>query len=242
MVGAAAADDAVARARRLPGLRIGLHLVLVDGTPALPPEAVPNLVDTTGRLRMDLARLGLEICARPRVRAQVRAEIEAQFRAYQTTGLALDHVNAHKHFHLHPAVANEVIAIGRRYGMSGLRVPCEPAAILTKVESGTQRIQEYVGPWIRLLARRARRAGLRSPDRVFGLAWSGAMTAQRLGGLLRHLPAGSTEIYFHPATRDDFENCARGYRYADELAALINPSIVGLVRRPDVALGGYSDL
>jgi chitin disaccharide deacetylase len=242
MVGAAAADDAVARARRLPGLRIGLHLVLVDGMPALPPEAVPNLVDATGRLRMDLARLGLEICARPSVRAQVRAEIEAQFRGYQETGLALDHVNAHKHFHLHPAVANEVIAIGQRYGMFGLRVPCEPAAILTKVESGAQRIQGYVSPWIRLLARRTRRAGLRSPDRVFGLSWSGAMTAQRLGGLLRNLPAGSTEIYLHPATRDHFENCARGYRYADELAALIDPSIVALLRRPDVAVGGYSDL
>jgi hopanoid biosynthesis associated protein HpnK len=242
MVAAAAAADAIVCARRLPGLRIGLHLVLVEGTPALPPENLPDLVDDSGRLRTDLARLGLEICARPSVRAQVRAEIEAQFRAYQATGLALDHVNAHKHFHLHPAVANEVIAIGRRYGMLGLRVPREPAAVLTKVESRTKRGPGYVAPWTRLLARRARRAGLRSPDCVFGLAWSGAMTATRLDGLLRHLPTGSTEIYFHPATRGDFENCAQGYRYADELAALIDPSIIALTRHPDVVLGGYSDL
>jgi hopanoid biosynthesis associated protein HpnK len=193
-----------------------LHLVLVEGTPALPPENLPDLVDDSGRLRTDLARLGLEICARPSVRAQVRAEIDAQFRAYQATGLALDHVNAHKHFHLHPAVASEAIAIGRRYGMLGLRVPREPAAILAKVESRTERGAGYVAPWTRLLARRVRRAGLRSPDCVFGLAWSGAMTAARLDGLLRHLPTGSTEIYFHPATRDGFENCAQGYRYADE--------------------------
>jgi chitin disaccharide deacetylase len=135
IVAAPAAADAIERARRLPGLRVGLHLVLVDGTPALPPERLPDLVDATGRLRMDVARLGLEICARSAVRAQVRAEIEAQFRAYQATGLALDHVNAHKHFHLHPAVANEVITIGRRYGMFALRVPREPAAVLIEVES-----------------------------------------------------------------------------------------------------------
>jgi len=33
MVGGPAAADAVARARRLPDLRVGLHLVLVDGHP-----------------------------------------------------------------------------------------------------------------------------------------------------------------------------------------------------------------
>jgi chitin disaccharide deacetylase len=241
MVAATAAADAIARARRLPGLNIGLHLVLVEGTPTLPPENVPDLVDATGHLRTDLARLGLDICARPSVRAQVRAEIEAQFRAYQATGLALDHVNAHKHYHLHPAVADEIIAIGRRYGMRGLRVPREPAGVLTEVESGTKRSLGSIAPWPRLLARRVRRAGLRSTDCVFGLAWSGAMSAARLDGLLRHLPAGSTEIYLHPATRDGFQNCAHGYRYADELAALIDPGVVASAHRPDVALGGYSD-
>jgi chitin disaccharide deacetylase len=242
MVAAAAAADAVARARRLPGLHIGLHLVLVDGTPALPPEKLPDLVDATGRLRMDLARLGFEICARPSVRAQVRAEIEAQFSAYQATGLALDHVNAHKHFHLHPVVAKEIMTIGRRYDMRGLRVPREPAAVLSQVEVGTKRGPDYIGLWTWLLARRVRRAGLRSPDSVFGFAWSGTITAARLDGLLRNLPAGSTEIYLHPATRDGFENCAHGYRYADELAALIDPSIIALTRRPDLMLGGYSNL
>jgi chitin disaccharide deacetylase len=69
------------------------------------------------------------------------------------------------------------------------------------------------------------------------------MSATRLDGLLRHLPTGSTEIYLHPATRDSFAGCAPGYRYrySDELAALIAPSVIALTRRADVALGGYSD-
>src|SRR5579864_6336633 len=208
MVAAPAAADAVRRARRLPHLRIGLHLVLVDGAPALPPERVPDLVNAAGRLRTDLVRLGLEICARPAVRAQLRAEIEAQFDAYRATGLALDHVNAHKHFHLHPAVATELIAIGTRYGMRGLRVPRESHAVLTRVEPGRRPLQ-YVAPWTRLLARRARRARLRPTDWVFGLAWSGAMSGARLEGLLTHLPAGLTEIYLHPAIRDSFEKIGR---------------------------------
>jgi chitin disaccharide deacetylase len=241
MVAGAAAADAVACARRLPALRIGLHVVLVDGTPALPPEELPDLVNATGRLRTDMARLALDICVRPAVRAQLRAEIEEQFRAYHATGLALDHVNAHKHFHLHPLIANEIIAVGRRHGMGALRVPYEPAAVLAEAEPGARGFPRYVTPWTRLLARRTRRAGLRAPDYVFGLAWSGAMSAVKLGRLIRHLPGGFTEIYLHPATRDGFENSTPGYRYADELAALMDPKVIALTRRPDVTLGGYSD-
>jgi hopanoid biosynthesis associated protein HpnK len=242
MVAGAAAADAMARVRRLPNLRVGLHLVLVDGHPLLPPERVPDLVGADGRMRLDLARLGLEICARPSVRAQLRAEIEAQFTAYQKTGLALDHVNAHKHFHLHPAVASEVLAIGPRYGMRAIRVPREPAAVLAKVEPSAPADPIYFAPWARLLAWRARRAGLRAPDSVFGLAWSGAMSTPRVKGLLRNLPAGVSEIYLHPATRDDFVDCAHGYRYADEFAALTDPGVVALARRADVSLRGYCDL
>jgi chitin disaccharide deacetylase len=241
MVAGAAAADAVERARRLPGLHIGLHVVLVEGAPALPPEKLPDLVDATGRLRTDMARLAFDICVRPAVRAQLRAEIEAQFRVYHATGLALDHVNAHRHFHLHPLIAKEIIAIGRRHRMGALRVPYEPAAVLAEMELGARGFPGYVAPWTRLLARRVRGAGLRAPDCVFGLAWSGAMSAARLGGLIRRLPGGLTEIYSHPATRDDFENCAQGYRYADELAALMDPNVIALTRQPDVTLGGYSD-
>jgi hopanoid biosynthesis associated protein HpnK len=241
MVAGRAAADAVERARRLPGLRVGLHVVLVDGAPALPPEKVPGLVDSSGRFRTDMARVALDIAVRPAVHAQLRAEIEAQFRAFQATGLALDHVNAHKHFHMHPMIASDIIAIGRRYGLRALRVPHEPAAIVTDVEPGARGFPAFVAPWTRLLARRTRRAGLRAPDHVFGLAWSGAMSAARLGGLLPRLPAGLTEIYFHPATRDGFEDSAPGYRYADELAALTDPHVIALTRRPDVTLGGFSD-
>jgi hypothetical protein len=92
-----------------------------------------------------------------------------------------------------------------------------------------------------MLGARARRAGLRAPDTVFGLAWSGAMTADRVEGVLGQLPEGRTEIYFHPAIRDDFPGHAPGYRYVDELAALTAPGVLAVARRGDVAIGGYAD-
>jgi len=35
---------------------------------------------------------------------------------FAATGLLLDHVNAHKHFHLHPTIAKLMVKIGKRYG------------------------------------------------------------------------------------------------------------------------------
>jgi chitin disaccharide deacetylase len=246
MVAGRAAADAVRRARALPKLRVGLHVVLVDGAPMLPPEKVSGLVDSSGRFRTDMVRLAFDIFLRPAVRAQLRAEIEAQFRAFQATGLALDHVNAHKHFHMHPTIASNIIATGRRHGARALRVPSEPPAVMarlrtTAAEPGARGFPALVTPWTRLLAGRARRNGLRAPDHVFGLAWSGAMSAERLRRLIPLLPEGLTEIYFHPATRDAFTDSAPGYRYAAELAALTDPEVIALMRAPDVALGGFSD-
>jgi predicted glycoside hydrolase/deacetylase ChbG (UPF0249 family) len=58
VVGGAALADAVERARRLPRLRVGLHVVLVEGRPVLPPQAVPDLVDADGEFHTDMTASG----------------------------------------------------------------------------------------------------------------------------------------------------------------------------------------
>ena len=242
MVSGAACSDAVARARRLPSLRVGLHLVLVDGTPVLPPELIPDLVDGDGRLRGDLLRAGIDIFLRPAARGQLAAEIEAQFAAYRATGLLLDHVNAHHHFHLHPTVSGQVFRVGKRYGMTALRVPQEPRRLLARIDpTARSRRSGYAAAWPALLGHRVRRLGLVAPDRVLGMAWSGAMTEQRIAGVLQNLPDGVTEIYCHPATADTFGGAARDYDYTGELAALTAPAIREALRRSGARSGGFAD-
>lgn len=243
MVGAAAAEAAVAIARRLPSLRVGLHLVLVEDRPVLPRAAIPDLVDGDGLFRRDLVRAGAAMFCLPSVRRQLAAEITAQFEAYRATGLPLDHVDAHQHYHLHPTVAALILAIGPRYGMRALRVPAEPARVLRAVEPGAGRGAGLItAPWSRLLARRARRRGVMAPDQVFGLAWTGAMTGERVRGLIERLPPGVTEIYAHPAIAGSFTRAAPGYRYPEELAALTDPATRALVEESGARLCGFGDL
>jgi hopanoid biosynthesis associated protein HpnK len=186
--------------------------------------------------------LGLDIALRPRVRAQLAAEIEAQFAAFRATGLPLDHVNAHHHFHVHPTIAGQIVDIGKRYGMSAVRVPLERASLLDRIEPFGQHRRDWIAaPWTALLGARLRRRGLSAPDQVVGMAWSGAMTEQRTAGVLKNLPNGITEIYFHPATVDNFDGAASGYRYTEELAALIAPRMRELVSATGARTGGFSD-
>lgn len=239
MVSGAAVDDAVERARRLPSLGVGLHVVLVDGRPILPPDQIPAMVDARGDFRADMVRTALRIFASPAARRQLAAEVEAQFSAFAATGLPLDHVNAHKHFHLHPTIASTLVKAGKTHGMRAVRAPVEPDLILRAVDCtrGTSGVE---GIWARRMQRRMRRAALATPDHVFGLAWSGAMTAPRLHGLLEHLPEGLSEIYVHPAT-GPYAGSAPGYRYAEELAALTDPLAKRAVARNGIMLGRFAD-
>ena len=241
MVAGGAARDAVARAKTMPKLRVGLHLVLVEGKPVLPAHAVPDLVDSSGHFRTDMARAGAAMFFLPKVRAQLAAEIAAQFEAFAATGLALDHVNAHKHFHLHPTIASLMVEMAANYRVKGARVPLEPQDVLGRIEPRkASAVVALTAPFARSLRRRFHRAGISSPDHVFGLAWSGAMTGERLAGLIRHLPEGLSEIYTHPAT-GPYAGSAPGYQYQGELAALTDPRLPGLLAAFGVASGGFAD-
>ena len=227
MVSAPAAADAVARAHRLPGLRVGLHLVVIEGRATLPSAEIPLLVDQDGRFGTNPLRCGLRYFMRPGLRRQLRAEIAAQYRAFAATGLTLDHANAHKHLHLHPTIGRLLIACGRPHGLRRIRVPAEPPQVLRACGHSPGIGARLLHAWTSLLRWQARRAGLTHDDQVFGLAWSGHMTADRVLRLLDYLPVGATEIYFHPATAQNMELSLLmpSYDQQGELAALCDPRL-----------------
>jgi hopanoid biosynthesis associated protein HpnK len=198
------------------------------------------LTGRDGQLRTDILRLAVDLAMSGAARRELRCEIKAQFDSYRRTGLALDHVNAHKHFQLHPVVFEMIAAAGRQYGMKAVRVPVEPGS-KDLPRSRLDMAQHALRQWASLMRMRARALGLVVADAVYGLRWSGAMTEPRILGLLRSLPEGIVEIYTHPATRDEFRGHAADYDYTGELAALCHPEVRSAVQMSRHAIGGYSD-
>ncbi|MBS1016245.1 hopanoid biosynthesis-associated protein HpnK [Acetobacter persici] len=223
MVAGPAAEDAIERARRLPTLGVGLHLVVIEGASVLPHQRLPLVTGQDGWFSSSQLGLGVDYFFRPEGRKELAAEITAQFEAFARTGLRLDHANAHKHMHLHPTVGRMMIDIGRRYGLLAVRVPLEPPEPLYAAGTYTDTLGDAaLRRWTRLLRHQARSAGMATNDWCFGLAWSGHMTSDRVAALAAHLPEGVSEIYFHPATRKNalLEKLMPTYEHEAEFEAL----------------------
>ena len=238
MMKGAATQDAIERARRMKGLGVGLHVTLADGRPTAPRSQVRGLIDHDGRFRNDLVGSGIRWFFNPLIRLQLAREINAQFQAFVATGLVLDHVNAHKHLHFHPTVTAMIISIGRRYGMLAMRIPDEPRDILLEADPKANIPKSRLGFLLRMMRRRAKRAKLAYNDNIFGLAWSGAVTEDRLLRLIPHLPDGLNELYCHPANADasEIRRGVTGYKYREELAALLSPRVRQALTANDVTL------
>ena len=245
MVCGPAAADAVRRARRLPNLRVGLHIVLADGWASLSPAQIPDIADAQGRMDNAMFSRGLRFFFNRAARGQLAAEIRAQFSAFTRTGLALDHVNVHKHFHLHPTILKLLLQVAREYGARAVRVPDEPCWFAARTAKWDAAIQAaLLTPWVSLMKHQLRTAGIFHNDRIFGIAHSGAMDERRLLEVLLRLPLGVTEIYLHPATLSGAAIAASmvSYRHTDELAALLSPRVHGALAAMNVRRGGYSDV
>jgi hopanoid biosynthesis associated protein HpnK len=248
MVGAEATADAVERAKRIPSLRVGLHLVVVDGSPVLAPEAVPDLVTGRGEFSSHLVRAGFHFFFRPKVRQQLEKEIRAQFQAFQDTGLLLDHVNSHHHMHLHPTVLGLILKVGWEYKLRAVRLPYEPPfpswrasrrGLLRKVM-----VWLCLYPWIRLLKARLREADLRSNNVVFGMNDSGHMHLDLVLRFLRYLPEGATEIYFHPAAhrRPQIAHTVEEKHLQDEFEVLTDSTLRQTLLASAIQRIAFSDL
>ena len=243
MTAGGAAADAVLRARRLPHLKVGLHLVLVEGATVLPRRRIPDLLDASGLLPSAQVRLGFRYFLHPSIREQLAAEIRAQFEAFSSFGLALDHVNAHKHMHLHPTVGRMTVLIGKDYGLRAMRVPTEP--LLTGVAAELKpTVGSYMlNRWSSILRRQALNAGLAVNDHVFGIALSGHMTAERVIPILHKLPPGLTEMYFHPASGSDqvLERLMPNYEHQAELECLLNMSFREAIVRSGLRMTTWTE-
>ncbi len=227
MVAGPAAADAVRRARAMPSLRVGLHVVAVEGPAILPPEEIPALVGADGWFSSNQAGYGVRYAFSPRARAQLAREVSAQFAAFAATGLPMAHVDSHKHMHMSPTLAGLLVRHARAYGVRRIRIPAESPRVMAAAGTTLTPGGHAMFAWSHILRARLRAAGMNSTAHCFGIAWSGGMTEARLLRLIATLPEGESEIYFHPAAGRDalLDRLMPGYDHEGELAALLSPRV-----------------
>lgn len=236
MVNEPARDAAVQLARAHARLGVGLHLTLLMGHAALPPSHIPGLVNERGEFSNSPVGVGFRYFFQPRLRAQLRAEIHAQFEAFRATGLPLDHVNGHLHLHLHPVVFAILMEDAATLGIRHLRLTRDCLARSRRMARGRWFYRTSHALIYDLLSRRARQPlqarSIKHAQITFGLLQNAQVDEDYVLKLLPELPAGDSELYSHPSLE----------AFKHEYAALISPRVKDRVRELGIQLIRYQDL
>ena len=254
MANAGAVADAVSRARET-RLSVGCHLVLIDGAPLLAAKNVSSLVVAgAGGARFHDGWLGF---ARRALRKrfdenQIAAEVEAQIRRIQQSGLRVTHVDSHKHVHLLPPVLRPMLMAAKACGVRAVRnpfAPLKPLAVahLLRRPRLWMRYSE-----VRLLRRfnqefrqAVEAAGMVTTDGTFGIVATGALDEKLFAALVGSLPEGTWELVCHPGYCDaELRSVRTRLRESreQELRVLTSEAARRAIEAAGVELISYADL
>jgi len=234
-------QNAVARARALRTIGVGVHLNLVQGRPLL---RVPSLTDArTGEF------FGLGALARRallgRVEArELEAETIAQIERVRASGIAVTHLDSHRHAHVLPGIFRTVSRVTAEAGIRVLRVPREPLRLNLLDLAATDR-KIVIGVALRASRGWALPEPLVSADHFRGISLQGGRHFEaRLRRTLDTLAPGVTELMVHPGHDDAVLASLDSYSWprAIELAVLTSGEVRTRLARGDFTLVNFGDL
>ncbi|MGH9617961.1 MAG: ChbG/HpnK family deacetylase [Acidobacteriaceae bacterium] len=203
--------EAAEISRQQTSLGVGCHIVLVDGTPVANPTAIPSLLGSKKRLdgarqfRPTLGQFVRDLYLGRIDRAQIEQEAIAQIRQLRQAGVAVTHIDTHKHTHMFPVVLDGVMRAATACDVPAIRNPFEPLwSIRAAPRAGLVRkrqvrlLGKLHGNFVKLATER----GFATTDGCVGIAATGTLDESSLHRLLNHLPEGTWELVCHPAYMD----------------------------------------
>lgn len=232
----AAFEDAVAG---LKGTRldVGVHLTLSGEAPLSPPESVPTLAPG-GKLPAYFTALFRRLLLGQVRKEELERELLAQISRVRDAGVEVSHLDSHQHVHLHPALLPIVIRLASHFGVGAIRAAARVVPL-----RGVR--PALLAVFARAGARKARRAGLRSPDTIVGVADTGSLDEARLLRTVSRLPPGTSELICHPGMGSEALATAYpdwGFRWEEETRALTSGRVREALAREGVNLISYREL
>jgi predicted glycoside hydrolase/deacetylase ChbG (UPF0249 family) len=196
--------DAVHGAFRQPSLRIGCHVVLLDGYSQLHPAELPTLA-SNGRLRPTLGAFVADLLRGRIAPREIEQEAIAQIRRLQSAGITVTHLDTHKHTHIFPQVLRPLLRAALACGVGAVRNPFEPAWSLRLTPNAPRARHLQVRTlriFRRYFLRAVRTAGLCTPNGALGVLATGTLDVQDVLRLFTHMPPGTWELVCHPGYVD----------------------------------------
>jgi hopanoid biosynthesis associated protein HpnK len=244
-------SEALKMAQDLPALSVGCHVVLIDGVPVLNPEQIPALT-ASRRFRDGLKSFAARAITRQIDEDQIYAEALAQIRKIQAAGVAVSHVDTHKHTHLFPKILHPLLRAARECGVRALRNPFGPrlpmksSQLLRRPNLWTRYAEVRVLQSFAAKFREAvDREGFVTPDGTLGIEVTGALDETLFRAIAQSIPDGTWEFVCHPGYNDEDLRAAKTRLRESreiELKVLTLPDARDLLLKEGIELISYRDL
>lgn len=244
-------DEAVRLAKASPHWSIGCHVVLVDGDPLMDPDRLTTLVRRKNghSFRDGIGGFAVRALTGWIDSDEVQAEVTAQIRKLQVAGIAVSHVDTHKHTHLFPVALAGVLRAARTCGVRAIRNPFEVvAANYVRLQRGMWKRYAQLKTLNRfsgLFRRAVARAGLRTPDGTLGIVATGHLNPDLFDAIAEHMPEGTWEFLCHPGYVDGALGAIRTRLRESrerELAVLTAPETRAALQDRGIELISYHEL
>ena len=228
-------QEAVRLAKENPRLGIGVHLTLVGGVPSvLPKEQVSSLLDDDGLFLPDYVAFAKRYYSGVVKKAELEAELRAQFERALSCGVNITHIDSHQHTHVLPGINSLVLKLSNEYNIIRVRIPKEGYLFTGGFQTGVGRLigRSGLSFCADMAALRADSLGLRHPQHFYGMLAGGHLNAQLIANILRQLPEGVSEIMTHPG----LDSAALGkafswqYHWREELDAYLDAGNKALLK------------
>jgi predicted glycoside hydrolase/deacetylase ChbG (UPF0249 family) len=208
MATGAAFDDALAIAHANPTLGVGCHVVLTDGVPASSPGSIPTLLGPDGKTFRPSLIDFVQALLRGLIREdEIEREALAQIEKLQRAGIAVTHLDTHKHTHLFPAVSRALLRLAQRCSIPAVRNPFEPAWSSRLAPNAlVRRVQFHA---LSIFGKRSFQSlpqlahgHVLTSDGTMGVSATGQLNAASLHQILYAMPEGTWELVCHPGYND----------------------------------------
>ena len=251
MANAAGFSDAVGLSQSTLRLGVGCHVVLVDGTPVLGATEISSLVTRAngGSFRDGLTAFALRALRHQLDPEEIEAEATAQIRKLCAAGIAVTHLDTHKHTHIFPRVLESLVRAAKNCGIRAIRNPFGPLGMMKVVDRPALWMRWVKVAALQGLAEKFRdlvkSAGMVTPDGTVGIISTGALDERLFRLIIERLPEGTWELVCHPGYNDaDLLGVRTRLRDSREreLRILTSGSSRDLIARCGVELISYRDL
>jgi hopanoid biosynthesis associated protein HpnK len=243
--------EAAQLAKTVPKLSVGCHVVLTDGEPVVAAGELPSLT-SSAHFRDGMVAFAARAIAGTMADNEITAEATAQIRKIQSAGIAVSHVDTHKHTHLFPKILRPLLRAAAKCGVRSIRNPFGPRLplrsnhLLSRPSLWTRSVEVRI---LSSFSGKFREAvdheGFTTPDGTLGIVVTGALDETLFSAIARSIPNGTWEFVCHPGYNDpDLQAGKTRLRESreTELRVLTLPAARDLLAQQGIELISYHDL